>query len=876
VVVVEGVAGIGKTALATDLGEHARVDGWSLRWGRGLEDAGAPPYWLWRQALGHSPDAALDRFALFEQLRDELLREPSVLVVDDAQWVDEPSLQALLHVVRTTTEGRLVVCLTVRPHDALDGWRRLGPELLREPLVERLELGPLKQLDAEACLRAAASAPMPDDSVTRACALAAGNPFYLRELAHAAGELPRSLVDLISTRLGVLAPQAQELLRAASVLGEEFDVAVAARLVGRDAHTCLPHLDDAIARGLLVSAGGRVRFAHGLLRSALEAGTPLTTLVQLHERAALAIEELYGDDLDRHAADLARHWAAVAVTGRREPGVRWSTRAGDIARDALAHEEAARLYDLALTAGGRDLAPGEQAALLLSRATVDQAAGRHVAAHEASARALELRPDRCAEAALALEPIGERSFDRDVQDWCRAALHTAADPATRTRLLARLSQTCVYLDEWPGAAEASAAAYALAGTAGDDEALVAALRSRQLALSGPAHHDVRVQLAAEMTTLGQRLVRPDVELWGRLWAIDTHWEVGRLDAIAQELSQVRWCVDQLRSPVARWHLLVTSAALAQARGELDEAFRLAQQGFELMSAMRHPAAFGAFASQLAAWGHHAGHAVLSMQPPPEAMALESEVRGQLFSSLGPAYALAESGQIEQARALYRRTGPPSTWAIPPYFALMALASGASVAVCLAEAADVAWFTEQLQPYRGQFVAGGAGGASWLGPVDLVLAACETALGRYDEAEADLVRARAAAAEAGATGFVVEADCRLAELFQATGRNGRATTLATGALEAAERLGMKPWAERLRRLRQSPLLTAREREVAALVASGRTNAEIARELVVSERTAENHVQHILSKLGFSNRSQVAAWHLSTETSTSPDATTVPRS
>lgn len=55
-----------------------------------------------------------------------------------------------------------------------------------------------------------------------------------------------------------------------------------------------------------------------------------------------------------------------------------------------------------------------------------------------------------------------------------------------------------------------------------------------------------------------------------------------------------------------------------------------------------------------------------------------------------------------------------------------------------------------------------------------------------------------------------------------------------------------------------LLTAREREVAALVALGLTNRDIAARLVVTERTAETHVQNILNKLGFTSRAQIAAW------------------
>ena len=60
------------------------------------------------------------------------------------------------------------------------------------------------------------------------------------------------------------------------------------------------------------------------------------------------------------------------------------------------------------------------------------------------------------------------------------------------------------------------------------------------------------------------------------------------------------------------------------------------------------------------------------------------------------------------------------------------------------------------------------------------------------------------------------------------------------------------------LKGSDRLTRREREVAHLVAEGRSNREIAEALVISEGTVEVHVKHILSKLGFRSRSQVATW------------------
>ena len=76
--------------------------------------------------------------------------------------------------------------------------------------------------------------------------------------------------------------------------------------------------------------------------------------------------------------------------------------------------------------------------------------------------------------------------------------------------------------------------------------------------------------------------------------------------------------------------------------------------------------------------------------------------------------------------------------------------------------------------------------------------------------------------------------------------------------------MTPWLPRLDQLadllQDDPpeLLTRREREIAELVAQGLTNRDIAAQLYLSERTAQNHVQHILTKLGVTNRSRIAVW------------------
>jgi len=90
--------------------------------------------------------------------------------------------------------------------------------------------------------------------------------------------------------------------------------------------------------------------------------------------------------------------------------------------------------------------------------------------------------------------------------------------------------------------------------------------------------------------------------------------------------------------------------------------------------------------------------------------------------------------------------------------------------------------------------------------------------------------------------------------------------ATGAFERAARLAglaetlrqESPTSAVPRSLASAGPLTNREREVAAWVARGLTNRQIAEELVISERTADTHIQNILGKLGLNSRAQVAAW------------------
>jgi DNA-binding CsgD family transcriptional regulator len=155
----------------------------------------------------------------------------------------------------------------------------------------------------------------------------------------------------------------------------------------------------------------------------------------------------------------------------------------------------------------------------------------------------------------------------------------------------------------------------------------------------------------------------------------------------------------------------------------------------------------------------------------------------------------------------------------------------------------------------------------------------TALGRFDEAEAWLRAAERRLRAQGARTSLRRALTHLTALYQQMGRADDATRAADEARELAYQMAetipdavlhavflrqclasLPPEPKRSAEIARaaSLMLTAREREVAALVAQGKSNRAISDELVISERTTESHVTNILGKLGFSSRAQIAAW------------------
>ncbi|MBK3565430.1 AAA family ATPase [Streptomyces sp. MBT62] len=336
VVVVDGPAGIGKTSLVRrflkDLGAAYRV----LR-ASGSEGEADLPYGVLAQlvaGLADEPDAPLRDLngcgragsalpdpigvgsALIDALGRAQDRSPVVLVIDDMNWADTPSLHALTFVLRRLRVDRVLTLLAAR--DTVDprlpaGLRRV----LAEDSTLKLTLDGLGVDELAEFGRALGTAPLSRRAATRLQAHTHGNPLHTRALldqvprdvlaaSDATLPAPRSYARLVNDGLAACTFPAQRLVAAASVLGMSSPLHKAAR-VGEVA-TPLDALEEAVAAGLLAEEPAvdlpRATFAHPLQRAAVYQGLGPRRRSHLHEAAARLADE---------PAEALRHRARAAV-----------------------------------------------------------------------------------------------------------------------------------------------------------------------------------------------------------------------------------------------------------------------------------------------------------------------------------------------------------------------------------------------------------------------------------------------------------------------------------------------------------------------------------------------------------------------------------
>ncbi len=898
-----GEPGIGKTRLAQEAVRTAQTLGMATAWGRAVDDEGSPPFWPfrlvvrslatraddpWPELVANSDGLrpapgelrAQERFRVFEAVTAHLVSAAAdtglLIVLDDVQWADASSLHLLVHLVREIGDAPIAVVVTYRDTETGDreALRQALAELAREPVVTRLRLVGLTDAQTAEHLSAVTGAPVSCELAAAVSRRSQGNPFFIGELASLvphtervddlARMLPDGVRDAARTRLAKLDPSVRTVVTTAAILGTTADIPALAHVVDQQPAEVIAALDHAAAAGVMHPQ--RYEFVHDLMRDATRSEVPRAARLDVHRRMAEYLTDL--PNAGQHAAEVARHWLESLPLGDAAQAACWAERAARAASSQCGWHESAELYRRAAELVDD---PARRCELLIARATAHLNAYQMSAAHETVRDAVRLAREfsdgeLLARAVLVMEGMNDLTWSAEERALCEEALALlpVADSPLRARVLAQLSVDRLFSEYMsPGqsgtSGELSQAALAMAERLADPVAVRSALHARQMFCSDPDGVHERLALGDRFVAQGVADNDDIAEMWGRLWRFDALMQLGDLDGAEGVLGPLAAVVDRVRLPLASWHLQRSRGAIAFARGRFDAARSYGEQALTLARRADHLGALLPSHGYLALLGMLTGFAD------------EADVRlldgwkhvQPMHGMMAMVYWYA--GHEDEARRAYALAPPLGEI---PGFLLLTAASGL---IELAEAFDDRDQLETayrvLAPYSGLFCCGGAGVIATTGSVHGPLGVAAAALGRVDDGVRHLRRAIDINERAGSPPFAAIARYDLARTLARRRRPGdrdEAAALCAQATATARDLGMAPLLGRAEALAATLAgstpgpLTRREREIAELVAQGLTNRQIAVVAHIAERTAENHVQHILAKLGFRTRAQIAAW------------------
>ncbi|MGI8522519.1 MAG: helix-turn-helix transcriptional regulator [Nocardioides sp.] len=842
--------------------------------------------------------SATDQAALLDAvhalLESAAQAKPLLVVVEDLHWADRSSRDLLSFLFSRGFDGPVALVASYRSDDLhrRHPLRRQVTEWVRMPGVERLQLDPLPPDDVRALARQLHPRPLADDRLADIVTRAEGNAFFVEELVGAAGvgggRLPDDLADILLLRLEQLDEAAVRTVRAAAVAGRRVSHEALAAAAG------VPEaeLDRAIraavdAHVLVPSRHEYYEFRHALLAEAVYDDLLPGERLTLH--AAYA-EALRTGRAQGTAAELARH----ARQARDLPtALTASLRAGDDARAVGGAEEAADHYLQALELW-RATTPPDDVGLDHPRLVGLVADALIAAGHPA--RALGIVREQV-DALPSGAPDSDRGQLLGVLAGALSMTETADDPVAvtaeavtlvpdeRTPARARVLGMHARMLSWVGrldeARDVAATALALAQRL-EMPRLATDIRTTLVGLDHRAAPDslgaalrqvIDEAVAAEATT---------AELRGRHLLGIHHLDRGELDDAAEAFGRTTARAGEVGTPwvpyagEARW----MHAHVRYLQGRWAEALELAEIHDEPA-----PRVYAGLLTALRSL-------IAAAQGRSDALELAEGIRplwsieGMIATSSGMAELLVHETAADQAAALatYQlivETLQP-TWG--PRFAARVRLAAATIAACtasvgqrsteerLADAVVVARLHADgesvLERIQGAGTNWGPEGRAWASRLEAEVLRWQWAADVDPPSQADLLGAwretEADFAAYGAPYELARVRAHLARVLAATGDPAEAKTLAGQALVAARELGADPLVAQLRgvaapatRRAHSEKLTRREREILALVAEGRTNGEIGRQLFITTKTVSVHVSNILGKLGASGRTEAAA-------------------
>jgi tetratricopeptide (TPR) repeat protein len=866
------------------------------------------------------PTAMLDPEAekrrLFEVLAQYLTRlsdaNPLLVVVEDLHWSDETSLNFLQYFARRLVDSPILLIATYRPEEIPQPLTHLLTQLNRKRLVGEIVLDPLARQDVAALVQAIfeMQEQIKDEFLDLFTSLTEGNPFFIEELLRAmveAGDIvyvngrwaynwplalhiPRSVQETVAQRIAQLDPEVRHVLGLAAVAGQRFDFALLQVLTGQDEATLVTCIKEIIAVQLVVEApAGHFAFRHALTRQAIMAKLLAVERKMLHRCVAEAIQQLHAGTLQAHLSNLAYHCFEAGIWDK---ALDYSMQAGQKAQALYALQEAREHFSRAVEAAHKLSIP-PPLALLQARAKVCETLGDFEQARIDLETLLQLAKatgDDQAEWQAYLDfgfLWAYRNYDQS-GDYFRRALDMARrleEPATLAPAFNRLGnwhfncgrpvEALAYhreaLDLFWGLKDRTGIAETLdlLGVAsygcGD---LVQGVAYLEEAASLFSDLGDQRGLAQCLAALSLR-IRWDTEVLG---AVNLRQLLGPAQTALDVAHEIGWRSGEVQC----YSILVDCLARM---GDYARAFQQAQTGLAIAEEIQHRvwvamlhAILGQSYLSLFAFAEAQSHLE-------QAIAVSREVNALVFiqyATLTLVSVHCLQGNLQRAEA-YLNSVPDSDLAEQAIYARCRATVQAELALTQGDAALALQIVERL-------IASAANidryGPHAIPRLSILRGEILFALARYQEAEEELLAAREITREQGRRPLLWRIHARLGTLERAMGSPAAAEREFEAARLIVEELSRQVPDKTLRSnflqramatispvrkisARQAAKeafggLTERERQVAALIARGKSNRAIAETLVIAEATTEKHVVNILSKLGFASRVEVAAW------------------
>jgi len=319
-----------------------------------------------------------------DQFLTRTLLMPTLLVFEDAHWMDDASAFLLRHVMASPMPRPWLALVTRRPE--------------REPFSdEPLVLEPLPaEAATQLALAATEETPLAEVQLAALTERSGGNPLFVRELAAAARAggsvdgLPETVETLVTARIDTLDPGDRLLLRYASVVGPSFELGLLEEtLADQPVEASDLGRWERMSEFVEWESGASLRFRHDLFRAAAYEGLSFRRRREIHGRVGVALERRAGDAIDEAAGLLSLHFLEA---GEFEKAWDYAVRAGRRAQAIYANVVAAELYERALAAAGHlpELPSESIGEVWESLGDVSELFARYDRAGDAYAQALEL------------------------------------------------------------------------------------------------------------------------------------------------------------------------------------------------------------------------------------------------------------------------------------------------------------------------------------------------------------------------------------------------------------------------------------------------------------------------------------------------------